>query len=698
MPINQDSRSIAINTPLGANVVGLRAFSAQEQLSRLFQIEAELSSEDGDVDFDKLVGHNVTIRLQTSQTAPRYFNGIVSRLVQVANEGGYSHYRATIVPWLWLLTRTSDCRIWVAKEDPDSGQTVPQIIEAVFKMHGFNDYKLSLNGTYPKREFCVQYRETDFNFVSRLMEQEGIYYFFTHENGKHTLVLADSISAHKPVSGYEEVNFNEVQPDSLKVEVIFDWIMGKEVQPVATALSDFDFKKPKTLLRSATNVPRKHGAAQFEIFDYPGEYLVADDGDQLAQVRLDELQSQYEVLEGQANARGLAAGCTFKLKKHPRAEQNRDYLITGITLHADAGEFGTQGSAAGGGEHFSSNLTAIDKTQQFRPPRLTPKPVVQGLQTAIVVGTKGEEIYTDKFGRVKLQFHWDRHGKSDENSSCWVRVASEWAGKKWGAIYLPRIGQEVLVEYLEGDPDRPIITGRVYNGEAMPPYDLPAEKTKSTLKSNTSKGGSGFNEIRFEDKKDSEQIFIHGEKNQDIRIKNDSFETIGNDQHINVKKDQYEHVENNRHEIVDADHMEKITKDRHLNVIGKEAKQVGGSLSLTVQGDVIEVFKGAHSEQTTNNYYLKADNIVIEGMTNVTIKVGQSFIAIESGGISIGTTGTLDLSDQGGLTVKTQASASIQSSAAMSIQSQSQATLQSLNTSVKGDATVTVKGGMVAIN
>ena len=687
MPINQDSRSIAISAPtLGANVVGLRAFSAQEHLSRLFQIEAELSSEDGEVDFDKLIGHNVTIRIQTGQDDPRFFNGIVSRMVQVANEGGYSHYRATIVPSLWLLTRTSDCRIWVPRKDPDTdqivlSQTVPQIIEAVFKMHKFIDYKLSLNSTYPTREFCVQYRETDFNFVSRLMEQEGIYYFFTHENGKHTLVLADSVSAHKPLPGYEEVNFYEAQHSSPNTQSISDWIMEKEVQPVATALSDFDFKKPKTLLRNATNVPRKHGAAQFEIYDYPGEYLEAADGDQLAQVRLDELQSQYEVLQGQASARGLAAGCTFTLKKHPRAEQNREYLITGVSLHADAGEFGAQDAAAGGG-FFSCNITAIPKSQQFRPPRLTPKPIVQGLQTAVVVGTKDEEIYTDKFGRVKLQFHWDRHGKSDENSSCWIRVASEWAGKKWGAIYLPRIGQEVLVEYLEGDPDRPIITGRVYNGEAMPPYDLPAEKTKSTLKSNSSKGGSGFNEIRFEDKKGSEQIFIHGENNQDIRIKNDSFETIGNDQHIDVKKDQFEHVENNRNEIVDADHMEKIGKDRHLNVIGKEAKQVGGSLSLTVKGDVIEVFQAAHSEQTTNNYYLKADNIVIEGMTNVTIKVGQSFIAIESGGISIGTQGTIDMSDQAGLTIK----------------SGSQATLQSPNTSVKGDATVTVKGAMVAIN
>jgi type VI secretion system secreted protein VgrG len=277
------------------------------------------------------------------------------------------------------------------------------------------------------------------------------------------------------------------------------------------------------------------------------------------------------------------------------------------------------------------------------------------------------------YGRVKVLFHWDRYSQADENSSCWIRVSQEWAGKKWGAIYLPRIGQEVIVEFLEGDPDRPLITGRVYNAETMPPYPLPAQQTKSTLKSNSSKGGQGFNEIRFEDKKGSEQIFIHGEKNQDIRIKNDCLEWIGNDRHLIVVKDQFEHVENNRNETVDADHKEKIGKDRHVQVVGKEAKSVGGSLSLTVTGAVIEVFKDAHSEVTTKDYYLKADNLVIEGMTSVTIKVGQSSIAMDATGINI---------------------------AAAQIQVQGQASVQvdSPQTTVKGDGLLTLKGGMTMIN
>jgi len=650
MAIKQDARLLAINTPLGADVLAVRSIALQESISRLFSIEAELASEDGKVDFDKVIGHNVSLRLELPQKATRYFNGYVSRFVQVGNAGAYASYRATIVPWLWFLTRTSDCRIFQEKSAPD-------IIEEVFKGHGFNDYKPKLTGTYAKREYCVQYRETDFNFVSRLMEQEGIYYYFEHENGKHTLILADSTSAHSAFPNYDEITFNPIKRGVDGREMILDWTMEKEVQPVATALQDFDFKKPKTSLLSSTNVTRKYGMAQFEIYDYPGEYVEHDNGQRLADVRLAELQTQYETLHGQASARGMAAGCTFKLKSHPRADQNRDYLITGVSLHVDAGEFQSGGKAEG--EFFSCNFTCIDKTQQFRPARLTPKPIVQGPQTAMIVGPKGEEIYTDKYGRVKVMFHWDRYSKADENSSCWIRVSSEWAGKKWGSIHLPRIGQEVIVEFLEGDPDQPIITGRVYNGDAMPPYDLPAEKTKTTLKSNSSKGGQGFNEIRFEDKKGSEELFIHGEKDQEIRIKNNCTEWIGKDRHLIVTNDQFEHVKNDRHEKVDTNHMENIGGDRNLNVVGKEAKQVGGTLSLMVTGDVTEVFSGNHSEQVTSDFYLKAENIVIEATTNITLKVGGSYIVIESGGISIGTSGTIDITDSGGQTINSDAAVTI---------------------------------------
>ncbi|MBE0543997.1 MAG: type VI secretion system tip protein VgrG [Verrucomicrobia bacterium] len=637
MPPKQESRLLGINTALGPEALAAQSVSVQEQLSRLFEIEAELVSEDGEIGFDKIVGHPATIRLEVGQNSKRYFNGFVSRLVQVPNQGGYARYRATLVPWLWLLTRTSDCRIFQEK-------SVPEIIEEVFKGHGFDDYQLKLSGSYEKKEYCVQYRETDFNFVSRLMEQEGIYYFFTHEDGKHMLVLADSISAHKPFEGYEEVAYYELERGAGGREAVTDWTVVQEVQPGAYALNDFDFKKPKASLRASTSVTRQHGQAKFEIYDYPGEYLEQGEGERLADVRLHELQAQHELLRGQASARGLAAGNTFKLKNHPRSDQNREYLITGVSLRVDAGEFAS-GGAEGEGEFFSCSFTAIDSQQVFRAARKTPKPIVQGPQTAIVSGPSGEEIYTDEHARVKVQFHWDRYGKADENSSCWVRVSQYWAGKEWGAIHIPRMGQEVIIEFLEGDPDRPIITGRVYNADQVPPYELPANKTQSGIKSRSSKGAStpNFNEIRFEDKKGEEQLFIHAEKDQDIEVENDETHWVGHDRVKTIDNDETTHVKHDRSETVDNDESitihgnraETVNKNETITIdenrttsIGKnEDLSVGAKRSVSVEADeTIDV--GGKRTQTV----AKDETLSVGGNLQQTIeksqaiKVGKSFV------------------------------------------------------------------------
>jgi type VI secretion system secreted protein VgrG len=623
MPVKQANRMLAISTALGPDVLAVRSIAVQEQISRLFQIDAELSSEDGLVDLDKVVGNEATLRLNVGSSAKRYFNGYVSRLVQVANQGGYAHYQATIVPWLWLLTRTSDCRIFQQK-------SIPDIIEAVFQGHGFHDYQLSLSGTYAPREYCVQYRETDFNFVSRLMEQAGIYYSFQHEDGKHTLILADSLSAHKPFTGYEDIIFQELEKGAVDREVITGWTVSKELQPVATALQDFDFKKPKTSLLSSANVSRPYGKAQFEIYDYPGEYVDHGDGSQLADVRLEELQTQYETLRGQASARGIAAGSTFTLKKHPRPDQNREYLVTGVALQADAGEYASSDEAPG--EFFHCQFTCIANTQQFRPARLTPKPVVQGPQTAVVSGPGGEEIYPDNFGRVIVQFPWDRYGKSDQNSSCWIRVSQLWAGKQWGAMHIPRIGQEVIVEFLEGDPDRPIITGRVYNGDQMPPYGLPGNKTQSGILSRSSKGGgaANFNQIRFEDLKGSEQVYIHAEKNQDNVVENDEttqvghdrIEKVGHDEILTVVHDQTETVQNNRIVTIGVNHTESVGSAMNITVgatltesVGVNyAETVGAAMELTV-GAALAITVGAAMSETVGGAkiesvgLLKSENV-----------------------------------------------------------------------------------------
>ena len=684
MAATQRSRFLAIKTALETDKLLVKRLSVAERIGGLFEFDAELVSTDNAINFEELIGTNATIRLQLPNNKVRYFNGYISRFVQTEYFGTYSRYRATLVPWFWFLTRTSDCRIFQKKK-------VPDIIEAVFKGHGFKDYKLQITGSHSEWEYCVQYRETDFNFVSRLMEQEGIYYFFKHADGAHTLVLADEASAHESFPDYAEATFRPPTHKGAEPgEYVHHWLIEKEVQPGLYALNDFNFETPSTSLVVNSDITRNHAANGFEMFDYPGEYEKRDEGETYAKWRIQELQAQFEVLRGEATVRGISAGFKLKLKGHPRDDQNREYLVTSATCQMSAGEYESEQKGPPE-EFFSCGFTAIPAAQPFRSPRQTLKPLIQGPQTAIVVGTKGEEIDTDEYGRVRVQFHWDRYGGADQNSSCWVRVSQPVAGKGWGAVSIPRIGQEVVVEFLEGDPDRPIITGRVYNATAKVPYALPDNKTMTAFKSNSSKGGGGFNELRFEDKKGSEQVFLHGEKDQDIRIKNDTKEWIGNDRHLVVKNDTYEHVSNDLHELVDGDHKNKVGKDHHLKVAGLEAVEIGKNHSLTVKGDVIEVFKGKHSEDVTADYYLKADNIVIEGKTNVTVKVGQSYIAIESGGITIGTTGTLELQAQGN-------SVKIQGDTGVTVKSSAQVEVGSPQTTVKGDAMLTLKGGMVQIN
>jgi type VI secretion system secreted protein VgrG len=656
MPLKQESRSLAISTALGPNVLAVRSISVQEQLSRLFQIQAELCSEDGNIDFDQVVGRNATLRLDLPDRNKRYFNGLVGRLEQLGNQGTYASYRATIVPWLWFLTRTTDCRIFQDK-------TVPDILEEVFNRHGFSDYSIKLSSSYQAWDYCVQYRETDFNFVSRLMEREGIYYFFEHENDKHTLVLADSISAHNPFPGYAELRFHEVdQAGAPGGEAVTEWTIGKEAQPVACALNDFDFEKPRASLRATANATRRYGRAQYEIYDYPGDYLDFGEGQRLADVRLEELQAQYEELRGQSSARGLASGCTFKLNNHPRNDQNRDYLLTGVSLQYDAGPFEASGD---GGDLFSCSFTAIEKSCQFRAPRLTPKPMVQGPQTAIVVGPAGEEIHTDPHARVKVQFHWDRYGKRDENSSCWIRVSQPWAGKRWGSMATPRIGQEVIVEFLEGDPDRPLITGRVYNADQPPPY-ASGQGVISGMKSKTHKGG-GYNEISMDDTAGKEKITIHAQFDMNTTVEHDQTdvvhnhrtrtvdvndtETVGSNQKITVGSNQTTQIGANRttqvggsdsltvnaaqSTHVGADQTNTIGAAQTNNINAAQTNKVGANQTNNIGGDQDTTVAGSRSATVSGSDTLTASGAVSVSGSKITLSAGGSSIEIGPGGVSI---------------------------------------------------------------
>jgi type VI secretion system secreted protein VgrG len=440
----------------------------------------------------------------------------------------------------------------------------------------------------------VQYRETDFNFISRLIEHEGITYYFRHTDGKNTLVLTDSTTKHSTYPGYEKLSFiapyQQVKPDS---EHIRSWDFAREVQSGVYVHDDYDLERPSVELKTSKPLPRSYSPSDYEVYDYPGTYIQQGDGEQYAAVRINEMGSQYELAHGATNARGLAVGSLLNMENHPRDDQNGEYLI--VSASSDLTFENYEALAEGGGTSYTCSFVAMPSKQQFRPKRTTPKPFVQGPQTAVVVGPAGEEIYTDKYGRVKVQFHWDRRGKKDEHSSCWIRVSHPWAGKGWGTISTPRITQEVIVDFLEGDPDQPIITGRVYNAEQMPPYDLPGNKTQSGMKSRSSKGGSGanFNEIRMEDLKGSEQLFIHAEKNQDIEVENDETHWVGHDRSKTIDHDETTHVKHDRTETVDnnetitvhANRTETVDKNETISIHMNRGETVDLNETITIGGN-----------------------------------------------------------------------------------------------------------------
>jgi type VI secretion system secreted protein VgrG len=627
MAVTQKNRKIQVFTAsLAEDTLLFYQMLGREGLSEPFEYRLELVSEDRAIDPDNLLGEMITTRIQLEDGSWRYFNGYVSRFGQYGDLNVFARYLVTVRPWLWFLTRTSNCRIF-------QNQSVPDIIKQVFHEHGFSDFKEKLSGSYASREYCVQYRETDFNFVSRLMEEEGIYYYFTHEKDKHYLVLADSSNAHDPFPGYENIPYHVEtgKTDRSRKDHIHAWAFTHEVQPGAYELTDYDFKKPKANLRVKSVLKEPHARAEYEFFDYPGRYTETSAGDNFVRLRIEEQHARFERCEGKCNARGLAVGYRFKLQECPRKDQNREYLVISADYHLLLDEYASGSSVAGEEKLFDCGFTVQDNKRPFRSPRGTPKPFVHGAQTAVVVGPAGEEIYTDKYGRVKVQFHWDRYGKADENSSCWVRVSQPWAGKNWGMIALPRIGQEVLVDFLEGDPDQPIISGRVYNDGAMPPYKLPDNAHISTIKTNSTKGGDGFNELRFDDKKGEEQVFIHAERNLDVRVKNDSLEWVGNDRHSIVKKDL----------------MEQIDGDRHSTVKGDSNAAVTGTISIKADQDMQEKVGMKHALDAGQEIHLKAGmNVVIEAGMSITLKAGGGFIVVGPSGVTI--SGTPVLINSGG--------------------------------------------------
>jgi type VI secretion system secreted protein VgrG len=690
----QDGRFMAINTALGKDVLLLDIFAGKEAISEPFHFKLGMFATDPTkVAFDKLLGQNVTVKFQ--QDPPRYFNGIISRLSQGQRAKGLDdgtmllRFEAELVPQLWLLKKNVQSRIFQQKSVPDILKVVLQGI----------DTKFQIDGTFEPRDYCVQYRESDFDFASRLMEEEGIYYFFKHADGSHQMIVANTPQNHLAVDGPAEIKYEEIHGGAREDERINVWVKTQEIRTAKQTLRDHCFELPTDNLEAAEPILETVQAGTIshkikmgvngtlENYEFPGRYAqrfdgidpggnpqasnlqkIYQDNKRTAKIRTQEEAAPGLVIEGESDCRVLTSGFKFTLSDH--FDANGAYVLTAIEHKADIA--GAYSQAAKADTVYINKFHCIPLALPFRPTRRTHKARVDGTQTAVVVGPSGEEIFTDKYGRVKVQFFWDRQGQNDANSSCWVRVGTLWAGKQWGVIHIPRIGQEVIVAFEEGDPDQPIIVGSVYNADMMPPYELPANKTQSGMKSRSTLKGDAktFNELRFEDKKGSEEVYFHAEKDFNRVVENNDTLKVGSDkaddgsQTVEVYKDRTESVKTGD---------EKVTIEK-----GKRTHSVKMDDSLTVESgnQVINVKTGNRDVKVdagNDSKKVGAGKSSTEAAQSIELTVGGNSITI----------------NQQGITIK-----------GMMVSIEGQATLDAKSpmTTVKGDGMLTLKGGITMIN
>ncbi len=627
IPNSIQFRSIVAHTPLGGSL-GFRQMSGSEGLSQLFDFDVELIADNYSLDLKSLLGKPITLEIETL-SGSRYLNGHVTRFELIGRENASSRYyiyKATVRPWLWYLTQTSDNKIFQQK-------SVPDVIKEVLSEYSF-PFEMKLSGSYRNWEYCVQYQETDFAFVSRLMEHEGIYYYFKHENGQHTLVMTDDISSHNPTPGYDSIPY--YGPDRLgkpQEEYISMWEVAAQITPDGYATVDYDFTKPSASLDA---VSKRSGGSQngnLEMFEWQGGYQEPDHGEQYSRIRLQELQSIQEQVRGIANARGIAPGNTFNLKNHPRASENREYLVVSVNYRMSVSGYAT---GTGSEDFYEESFIALPATIQYRAPRITPIPRTHGPQTARVVGPEGEEIWTDKYGRIKVQFHWDRYGKKNENSSCWVRVSSPWAGGGFGGLQLPRIKDEVVVDFIGGCPDRPIVLGRVYNANNMPPVELPGKATISGFRSQSVFGDmSTTNLMYFDDTLGAELVALRSQMNMITKCLAQLDMDIGADLRACIG--------GSSHTLIHGSEFKKVKKERHDHVVENTKLHYEGGLEKTVSAVTKEKYKDRsitsdkvkekqgeyHLERTgKTNVKMKKASYYIDGDADIYIK-GKANLVVE---------------------------------------------------------------------
>jgi type VI secretion system secreted protein VgrG len=629
---------VTITTPL-SDSLHVVAFSGTEALSDTFLWEVELSCANASVDFTQIVGQPVALTVTLPSGDSQFFHGVVTAFRQGGQDStGSVTYFARVEPWFALLRMNVQQQIFQNK-------TALDIIKAVFGALSLSDFKDSTTGTYTPREYCVQYGETTFDFLSRLMESEGIFYFFTHTATAHTLVLADDASAYTPVPGSATLQFAPTERPWEQIDAVTSGHLEQRLVPVQVSADDFNFVTPTTDLYSTTSGTGggKYSTA-LSIYQYPGIFQAQADGETATGLTLTSLEAEQQMFSGITASRAFHAGGKFTLAGHYRADANTEYVLRSV-----------QHSYAAANNRYSCTFRAFPSANTFRPPQGTPPAIIRGVQTAIVVGKSGEEIWTDQYGRIKVKFHWDQSSAQDDTASCWIRVAQGWAGQQWGAFFLPRVGQEVIVQFLEGNPDRPIVTGCVYNGAQTVPYALPGEQTKTTIKSSSSKGNSGNNELRFEDKAGSEEVFLQAQKDLNITVLGDQTSTITNNRSTTVsqKDDTLTISQGNRTVAVSQ---------------GNETHTVGGKRDLTVTGNETHTNQAKFTQTVTGDFALSiSGNLTISVDGSVSIQAGTTLTQKASTGMSLQSDGTME--------------------------SKANAT-----NSVQGQAMVEVKGGLVKIN
>jgi len=677
MSVNyQGNRSVKITSPFGPNELIFERMSYVEQLSQPFHCEVSLLSESGDLDPDHILGRTMSISLATTDTTPmRHFHGIVTEFEQLGYSDRFHQYRAVMRPWFWLLTRTADCRIFQERSVPDIFKEVSHLVG------GDVDMRL---GSYKPLEYCVQYRETDFNFLSRLLEREGIFYFFEHSADKHTMVLIDDVGNCKAVTGYESVPFYPAPAQGAAApprerDHLQTWSFQKSLLPGTFSSRDYNFEQPTPIPEGTSSVSRSYEHSTYEIYDYPAEAVPINSNgvETVAKVRVQELQVPQMVARGSGDAAGLAAGQVFKLTGHPRNSLDIQYLITSASIDLTAAAYH---AGAGGGEmQFSITVEAADARAPYRPARITPKPMIHGTQTAVVVGPKGDEIHTNVHGQIKVQFHWDRKGKMDDKSSCWIRVGQIWAGKAWGAIYIPRVGHEVIVSFLEGDPDRPLVIGSVYHGTNTPPYALPENKTRSGIRSESSKGGGGSNELRFEDKKGSEEVFLHAQKDRTIQVENDESHSVKHDRTKSIENNETTKIGKNRTESVGGSESITIDKDRSEGVTGSESIDIGKDYTLSIGGGrTLSVTKDESISVTGG----RTDEVTKDEQVTIGQKRSQSIGTDDK--LSVGKKLAIDAGEENQI---------MTGSASITMKQDGSITIKGNDITLSGDGDITIKAG-----